>query len=201
MATKKKSGGKSGNLRSIRDLDEERALAAQSAADPGDGDEEDEDPPDEHHAEAAGDAGTKPKKKGFAREKREAHAEEAKAMLMQMLDVLGQGHAMGEVGKQMQTLVRSLLERAKLVGEANGTLTLTLSLEANEEAEVDVSYRSKITLPDRRGGKTVFYGLRGGDLSEEDPKQRSLPGLGRSDEVQGRTFLTDSSGSNPTPHN
>lgn len=114
-----------------------------------------------------------------------------KKAFIRMLASLDGSKGMIAVASQAQMLARALKERAKLIqGEASGTLTLTLSFEADKDGAVAVSFQSKVRTPDRRGGTTVFFVTDEGTLVKDNPLQGQL----FDGPARGKTYYTDPSG-------
>jgi hypothetical protein len=115
-----------------------------------------------------------------------------KRAFIKMLASLDGAKGMIAVASQAQMLAKALKERARLIGgDASGTLTLTLSFEADKEGAVAVSFQSKVRTPDRRGGTTVFYVTDEGTLVKDNPLQGQL----FEGPKRGKTFYTNPDGS------
>lgn len=114
-----------------------------------------------------------------------------KKAFIRMLASLDGSKGMIAVASQAQMLARALKERAKLIqGDASGTLTLTLSFEADKDGAVAVSFQSKVRTPDRRGGTTVFFVTDEGTLVKDNPLQGQL----FDGPKRGKTYYTDPDG-------
>ena len=115
-----------------------------------------------------------------------------KKAFIRMLASLDGSKGMIAVASQAQMLAKALKERARLIGsEASGTLTLTLTFEADKEGAVAVGFQSKVRTPDRRGGTTVFYVTDEGTLVKDNPMQGQL----FEGPKRGKTFYTNPDGS------
>lgn len=93
------------------------------------------------------------------------------AVILQQID---EGSLHGELGDELQKLVRELGEQStRFQRPAKGKLTLTLSITA-VGSTVEVNGDVKIAMPKKPRERSVFYRTPGGNLTLDNPRQQKL---------------------------
>ena len=93
--------------------------------------------------------------------------------------VLGQindGAFHADVSEQLQTLAATLKRQAENYSKgAKGTLTITLSLSAEDNGTITIDGEVKAKAPKERKAKSLFWVTDGGNLVVDNPRQPKLP--------------------------
>lgn len=93
------------------------------------------------------------------------------AVILQQID---DGALHGELGDELQKLVRELGEQStRFQRPSKGKITLTLSIVA-VGSTVEVNGDVKVTTPKKPRDRSVFYRTPGGNLTLDNPKQQKL---------------------------
>lgn len=94
------------------------------------------------------------------------------AVTVQQID---DGVLHSDLSKEMQELVAELVSQAKRYEtKAKGTLTLTISMTAEQNGVVMVAGDIKVKTPKIKPAPSHFWATKGGNLSVSNPKQPSL---------------------------
>lgn len=88
---------------------------------------------------------------------------------------LDSGAVNGELTREMRALVEAINERALADGKAKGSLTVKLTIAAENNGRVDISVDATSKRPSPRRSKEVRWVGKNGQLLLSDPRQETLP--------------------------
>ena len=93
-----------------------------------------------------------------------------------LLGHIGDGELLHDLTKQLRTLVNECTTHAyDYQTKGKGSLTLSLSLVAEQDGTVRVTGDVKIKAPKPKARGALFWASKNGTLSAENPRQTKLP--------------------------
>lgn len=89
----------------------------------------------------------------------------------------------GELEKELSEAIAGLVSDVRAQGKA-GKLTLTIGIKPLPKVQgaFTVSDDIKVAAPARPRGESIFYAEEDGTLTRDDPRQRRLPGVARTED-------------------
>jgi hypothetical protein len=93
-------------------------------------------------------------------------ATEIKASFIDALSGIRKGAFVTLVDEKLTDLVAAVAQH-----DADGEITVTLSLKANGEGQVVIRPKVKAKIPHRPVGDAIFYATTEGELERTDPRQ------------------------------
>lgn len=82
----------------------------------------------------------------------------------------------GTLGTELTDALREVVNSCATTGKA-GAVTLTLALKPGKGGQIEVFDEVKVKLPKPEKGSSLMFATPDNNLSREDPRQMSLPGL------------------------
>lgn len=82
----------------------------------------------------------------------------------------------GTLGDELTDKLRDLIARCASTQRA-GAITLTLALKPGKGGQIEVFDDIKVKLPKEEKGSTLMFATPENNLSRDDPRQPSLPGI------------------------
>ena len=88
---------------------------------------------------------------------------------------LNHGSFEAEMAGELHQLLDRLAKEAGNRGKAKGKIGITLAIEVAANGVVTITSDKKIVEPKVERGQSIFWLTRGGNLTNQDPKQTKLP--------------------------
>jgi hypothetical protein len=108
---------------------------------------------------------------GTEKEKKEAGPRNFGVFLANMEE----GGFMADLSTELQRANADLAKHAEHHGKAKGAITVVVELAYESNGTVEVRGEIKTKLPKSKRARSMFWDLGDGNLSNENPKQKSLP--------------------------
>lgn len=95
-----------------------------------------------------------------------------------VLMLLDEGVAHAQLSEELHALAKAVTAQGKARNKTvAGAITLTLRLATDETGVIEVAYDISRKDPKPKRSTSLFWTTKGGNLTEHNPRQQSLPGL------------------------